>query len=51
MGNCSVTQGAQPGGLGGPSGVGEGTEAQEGGDTCITRPALCCRAAETNTTL
>ena len=49
-----ITQGAQPGALGQPRGVGwdgEGREVQEGGNTCICMADSRCYMAETNTTL
>ena len=46
--NRCITQGAQPGALRCPRGVGSGLEeAQEGGDICIILADLHCRVAET----
>ena len=54
MGSCCITQGAQPGALWQPRGVGwsgSGREVQEGVDVCIPMADLCWRMTETNTTL
>ena len=44
VGSCCIAQGAQPGALWRPRGVGcgEGREAQEGGDICILKTDSCC---------
>ena len=51
MGSHCITQGAQPGALWWPRGVGRGSgrEAQEG-DICILMADSHCHTAETNTT-
>ena len=54
MGSCCVAQGAQPGGVWQPGGMGWGgrwERVQEGGDMCIHMAVSCWCMAETDTTL
>ena len=44
---CCMTQGTQTEALYQPRGVGDGREAQEGGDICMPMADPCCYMAET----